>query len=210
MSFHQVLPGYFEAAGIRVRRGRGFEETDHADAPPVAIVSQSFARRYLAGREPLGARFKFGPADGEGVRRTIVGIVEDVRQQSPAEGPDPELYLAFNQVPRTGIFYVIRSALPPDAILPALRAAVREADPSLPVESTGPLEDRVAGALLEPRFYTGLLSGFAAVALLLAAVGVYGVMTLMVDQRKEGSLIGGGASARRRNGPALSAHRASG
>lgn len=183
VSYHQVLPGYFASTGIRVLRGRDFVDADETGSPPVALINESFARSYLPSVDPLGARLRFGSADSGDPWFTIVGVVEDVREQELWRSGEPALYLAFRQAPRSGLFFTVRSELRGEALLPAMRSAVWAVDPTLPIEEVGSLRGKMAESLVQPRFYTALLAGFAAVALLLAMAGIYGIVAFAVARR---------------------------
>jgi predicted lysophospholipase L1 biosynthesis ABC-type transport system permease subunit len=146
------------------------------------LVSQTAARTLFAGTDPIGRRVRFGAPDAPW--RTIVGIVGDVRHASLTETTRPQMYLPQSQV--TDSFLVIVVKASPDRVsqlVPAIRAALREQDPAVPLHSAAMLDDLLAGSTADRRFVMLLLAGFAAVSLLLAAVGLYGVVSYTVSER---------------------------
>jgi putative ABC transport system permease protein len=185
-SSRYVTPGYFASLTIPIRRGRDVEEADTIDRPFVAVVSQSFATRYLPGRDPLGQQFTFGP----GGTRTIVGIVGDIRVRGPERSSEPQVYLPYQQVyDDQSVFYhpkdlVIRSGLLIEALAPKVRDIVRRVDPQQPISNVRTLEEVVADQTAARAVQVRVLGAFAAVASLLAAVGIHGLLSFTVSARR--------------------------
>jgi putative ABC transport system permease protein len=178
--FDAVTPGYFEAMGIRLVRGRALAETDREGTPPVAVLSESLARRLFPGEDPIGKRIV--PTDAQRTTREVVGVVADVRHGSMGADPEPRLYVSMYQTPGPRIFFAVRTAGDPAAVAVALRREVLSVDPSQPAE-TRTMEEVVSRSVAGPRFGTMLLGGFAGVGLLLAAIGLYGVVSYSVATR---------------------------
>ncbi len=182
-----VSPRYFSTMRMRILEGRGFADADTDAAPAAIVVNRAFARRYL-GDNPLGAKLPMGLGyQSDETDATVVGVVDDVRYVTGAAAALPEMYYSFRQfkgrlaVPVVTL--LVRTDGDPRALGPAVRAAVREADPSLVPESVLRLEDRMLTSIARPRLYAILLAGFAFAALAVAAVGLFGVLSYSVAQR---------------------------
>jgi predicted permease len=182
-----VSPELIEALSLRVASGRGFAPADTDTSPPVAIVNQAFARRYLNGlalgaEVPLGVGYIDPP-----VPATIVGVLDDVRYLSATESTQPEIYFSFLQLRQRltapVVTVLLRTTGDPAALLPALRTAVAEADGGLVPDAVSSLEARILTGLARPRLYALLVGGFALLALLVASVGLFGVLSYSVAQR---------------------------
>lgn len=180
-----VSPDYFRVMGIRLLQGRGFTEQDSSSAPGVAVVSQIVARTLWHGEDPIGQRITMedGPKPKDWL--TVVGVVDDVRQQSPTDAPMPAVYQPFSQVTRpfflSHISFVVRTAEKPQSVASALRGALQSVDRNQPV-SIAPLTDLLDATTAGTWFQTRLISAFSLLALILAGVGIYGVSAYAVTE----------------------------
>jgi len=181
--FRLAGPGYFATLGIPLRRGREFTDDDIYERPFVAIVSESLARQTFGAEDPIGHRIMCG-FDQPDKWMTIVGIVGDVRQASPASQPGPELYMPLRQHPYAAneVQIAIRSRVPPESLIAAVQQTVRAANPAVAMKFTT-LDDSVTASIAAPRFRMTLASTFASIAFLLAIAGVYAVMSYVTAQR---------------------------
>ena len=176
-----VSPEYLRTLGIPLITGRHFTDRDREPGPAVIIVNAAFARRYFPGEDPLGKRLRFD--DTKDAWMTIVGIAGDSRNLGLDSDPGPLMYIPYHYFTLPFMSVVVRSAGGTAAVASAVRADVRALDPDLPVDEVRPLKDVVADSVAEPRFRMALLGAFALTALLLAAVGVYGLISYSVAQR---------------------------
>jgi putative ABC transport system permease protein len=177
-----VSGGYFEAMGVPLVRGRTFRDSDGADAPPVAIVNATLARKYWPGADAVGKRLRFGTeADTPWI--PVVGVVGDARQMGLDQEPPPVLYIPYPQFPLPFTTIAVRSAAPEATVASLVRAQLSAIDPELPPGEIATLEWLLNRSVAEPRFRTLLISAFAVVALALAAGGVFGLISYAVSQR---------------------------
>jgi putative ABC transport system permease protein len=187
--FNMVSPEYFRTFGIEIIRGRAFTDQDRAGVERVAIVNETFARRYFEGVDPLTQRIvveelipgvtRLGP----GVEWRIVGVYRDVKNAGPRDNGFPEIDVPFAQSPWPGMTVAVRTTGDPALMQRSIADAIRKIDPDLPMASVRTMERIVAQSVAPDRFRTALFASFGAVGLLLAALGIYGVMSFVVAQR---------------------------
>lgn len=181
INWNVVGPDYFRVMRVPLVRGRAFTETDRERAPLVVMVNEAFARRYWPGQDPIGKGVSLSGPDGP--FRPVVGVVADGKYRSLAEDPLPFLYIPAAQQNRATMTLHVRTRDDPTALLERLRQEVRALDPSLPIINPTTLQDQIGIAVLPQRLAATLLSAFGLVAVLLAVIGLYGVMAYAVSQR---------------------------
>ena len=178
-----VSPGYFHVMRIPLLRGRLFSEQDVPSSPNVAIISETLARRYFPNQDPIGRRMRFGFPPNGNLSREIVGVVGDVRDEALSKKPGPMMYVPFAQAPLYGGEVVVRTPLNASSVAAGIRQAVHSIDKSLPVTDLESFPDALGASLTQERFRTFLLGSFSGIALLLAAVGIFGVISYSASQR---------------------------
>jgi putative ABC transport system permease protein len=182
-SFRRVLPNYFSVMGIPLKQGREFDARDPDEADKVVIVNESLAHRFWPVGDAIGKRLKVGPPEGE-PWLTIVGVVGDVHNIGLESGPLFATYEPHSQRPRATMNLVVRTTGDPAALAMLVRGALRELDKNLLVDSISTMPERLSGSLARRRVNLWLMSAFATVALLLAAVGIFGVLSYEGEQRR--------------------------
>lgn len=179
-----VTPGFFSTLGIPLHAGRNIGDSDAADKAFVAVVSESLARRYWPGQNPLGRHFKFALFD-----RTIVGVVGDIRVRGLEQKSEPQVYLPYQQEPDAiTLFYapkdlVIRASGDPRLLLPAVRRIIQSADPEQPVSDVRMLSEIVQDDTAPRAIQVRIVGAFAALAFLLAGIGIHGLLSFSVSAR---------------------------
>jgi predicted permease len=185
-----VSPDYFRTMGIPVLGGRALEDGDRLGAPGAIVVNRTLARQVWPGRNAVGQRVLLGGGGVDSVWRTVVGVVGDVRHRGLAAPPRPEMFLPYAQFPAgTGsaaraLYLVIRTAAEPTAVVPSVRAALASLDPNIPLATVQTMEDALGSWAAERRLLMLLVTSFAGLAVVLGAVGIYGVMAHLVAQRE--------------------------
>jgi predicted permease len=181
----EVSADFFKTLGTPLLRGRAFSQQDRPDAPRVAIINDALARRSWPGADPVGRRFRFGPRESDSPWYTVIGVVADMRRQGPERDALPQIFVPIAQNPasRSVGLFIRASSDDPLALAGAVKAAVARVEKNAPVSGAAPLEQQLGTYLTQRRFQTSLLTGFSVVALLMAAVGIYGLIQYSIATR---------------------------
>jgi predicted permease len=180
----EITPDFFETVGTPLIRGRSFSAADDPNAPRVAVINDLMARRLWPGQDAIGRRFKVGPPSANVPWFTVVGIVGDMRRQGPEQDPIPQMFEPLAQNPSRLVTLLVRTSTEPENMIATVQTAARQVEIDAPVYGATTLSDRLDRFNAQRRFQTSLLAGFALLALLLAAVGIYGLIRYSIATRR--------------------------
>jgi putative ABC transport system permease protein len=178
--------GYFRTMGIPIIKGRDFDDRDKHGSTPVIIVSETFARQFFPNEDAIGKRVKPGISSIEGEEETmreIIGVVGDIRNRGLDSESRPAYYVPETQIPFSQMVAVVKTTVEPHSLVPAVTKEVNAMDPDVPLFAVKTMDEYLSASVARPRFNSTLLAIFAAVALVLTVVGLYGVMSYSVAQR---------------------------
>jgi len=187
---HTVSPGYFAALGIPLKAGRDFSDADDRQHPGVVIINERLAQLYWPGENPIGKHLTVGPPEevklyGKAVSREIVGVIANVKLLALRDEFNPELYVPVAQLPESNMSLVLRGKVPAETLINGMRQVVTALDPNQPIRRAQSMQTAVERSVAPQRFVALLLGVFAGVAIVLALVGIYGVMSYSVTQRTQ-------------------------
>jgi predicted permease len=183
VNINGLAPNFFDAMGLPIVLGRGFTERDNASAPNVVVVNQSLAQKYFGGENPIGREIVHSYGPFETVRSQVVGVAADAKYTDLRSAVPPTMYVAAAQRPGGEANFALRLAVPPGGLVNAIRAAVREIDPSLPVLNLRTLDEQIDRLHGQERLFARLSGFFGVLALGLASVGLYGLMSYAAQRR---------------------------
>jgi len=178
-----VWPTYFSTLGMSIRRGRAFEMTDDGRATPAVVVNEALVRRYFNGEDPVGRTIKVGLM-GRPIDRVIVGVVADTRHARLDADPEPGVFIPWQQMPLASLTFVVRTSVDPGTLVPVVTRTLFEVDPRVGIARTATLESLLDQRLRERRFLLVLLAAFSIAAIMVGAVGVFGVMSQAATERR--------------------------